>query len=465
MESQKTPSVLSTEHVAEKAVIVGLFDSGIQKYDEISSAAFIDELQGLAEAAGVEVVASLVQHRSTPHPATCLGQGKVEELKALVEMHEAVVVIFNNDLLPSQAKNLEEELKVKVLDRTELILDIFAVRAQTYEARLAVELAQLEYSMPRLKRMWTHLSRQTQGGVGLRGPGEKQLEVDRRLAQKRINALKRDLDVIHQRKQREVSGRKSANTVSLVGYTNAGKSTLLNALTGADVFVKDQLFATLDTRTRRWELPDWGCILLSDTVGFIRNLPHHLVASFRATLEEAVCADLLIHVADGANPAVFSQIQAVNNVLQDLGIDEKQTLLVINKADDFAPWDENGGENLAASLEDKLKLGDISGIARYRKLKEMYPNALFISANKKLGFEKLNQRVTETLSQNYACVELVFSSANGKFLAALSQNGEILSQEFFDNGTVKIECRIPERFLKVLPSGVQLTPCKKYLYG
>ena len=244
-------------------------------------------------------------------------------------------VIFDNDLTPGQTRNLEKALQVKVLDRTELILDIFATHAQTYEARLAVELAQLEYSLPRLKRMWTHLSRMKLG-VGMRGPGEKQLEVDRRLVERRIHELRNELRTIEQRKERQVAGRRGHMTVSLVGYTNAGKSTLMNRLTPADVLVEDKLFATLDTRTRRWQLPHWGPVLLSDTVGFIRDLPHRLIASFKATLEEARQADLLLHVADASSPAVLDQISAVYDVLEEIGIQEKDTLLVLNKIDNLA---------------------------------------------------------------------------------------------------------------------------------
>ena len=444
---------VSTAKRPERAVLASVSQTN---YSPEESDAFIEELAGLAAAAGVEVTATLVQRRANPHPATCLGQGKVDELKALVELHQADVVIFNNDLSPSQTRNLETELKVKVLDRTELILDIFAIRAQTYEAKLAVELAQLEYSMPRLKRMWTHLSRQTKGGVGLRGPGEKQLEVDRRLAQKRINDLKSALDDIHKRKQREVTARSSSNTISLVGYTNVGKSELINALTHSDVFVKDQLFATLDTRTRRWEIPSWGCVLVSDTVGFVRDLPHHLIASFRATLEEAVRADLLLHVADGSNPDVFSQIEAASEVLRDLGVDEKQTLLVINKSDLFAPWDESGNENLGEALEEKLQEGDISGIGRYRRLKQAFPNAVFISAGKKIGLDRLAEKVVEALSRNYADVELSFSSGDGKFLSFLSEHSAIESRQFNEDGTVSVVCKIAERFLNALPQNIQV---------
>ena len=279
--------------VREAAVLVGVLLP-----DDRTSDSPLEELEGLAQAAGARVVGQLTQRREKPDPATYMGKGKVDSLKRLVDSVEAEVVLFDNDLSPGQTRNLERDLEVKVLDRTELILDIFAGRARTYEARLAVELAQLEYSLPRLKRLWTHLSRQKKG-MGVRGPGEKQLESDRRLVEKRINDLRSELAAIHRRKEREVATRRDVRTVSLVGYTNAGKSTLLNLLTGADVLTQNALFSTLDTRTRRWHLPGWGPILLSDTVGFIRGLPHHLIASFRATLEEARQADLLLHVADG----------------------------------------------------------------------------------------------------------------------------------------------------------------------
>ena len=269
---------------------------------------------------------------NAPDAATYLGRGKVEELTSLAAAKDADVVIFDNDLSPGQTRNLEKAVGLKVLDRTELILDIFASRARRPRPGWPSSWPNYEYAMPRLKRMWTHLSRQKKG-VGLRGPGETQLEEDRRLVENRIKDLRRQLDAIERRKEREVAARRDVMTVSLVGYTNAGKSTLMNALTGAGVFVQDALFATLDTRTRRWQLPGWGPVLLSDTVGFIRDLPHHLIESFKATLEEARQAHLLLHVADGANPAVYDQIAAAYPVLEEIGIQQKDTLLVINKVD------------------------------------------------------------------------------------------------------------------------------------
>jgi GTP-binding protein HflX len=364
----------------------------------------LEELYGLATTAGTEVADELVQRRSTPDHSTYLGKGKVEELRLMVERHDADVVIFDNDLSPAQTRNLEKAIGAKVLDRTELILDIFAAGARTHESRLAIELAQLEYSLPRLKRMWTHLSRQAMG-VGMRGPGEKQLEVDRRLAQKRIHDLKQELSKVEQRREQQVSARKEAPTVSLVGYTNAGKSTLMNALTEADVLAEDKLFATLDTRTRRWQLAGWGTVLLSDTVGFIRDLPHSLVASFKSTLEETRQADLLMHVADASSPTVFDQISAVYSVLTELGIEEKDTLLVLNKID------------------------AIRNPAVLNRVLDRYPNAIPVSARGKKGLSALVEAVGETLGREFLDIEVDVDPSNGKLLAYLSAKGEVLSRE------------------------------------
>ena len=381
----------------------------------------LDEVQGLGETAGAIVVAGLTQRKEKPTPATFLGKGKVEELKQLVEFHAADVVLFDNNLSPAQNRNLEVELQVKVLDRTELILDIFATNARTYEARLAVELAQLQYALPRLKRMWTHLSR-LKMGVGMRGPGEKQLETDRRLVEKRIHDLKAELKKVEARKERQVGSRRGTMTVSLVGYTNAGKSTLMNALTKADVLAEDKLFATLDTRTRRWHLPQWGPVLLSDTVGFIRDLPHDLIASFKATLEETRQADLLLHVADASNPKVLDQIVAVYDVLKEIGVEEKDTLLVLNKID---------------SMSDSSRLSAI-----YNR----YPNAIPVSAHTGEGFERLHSVVGDALSRTFQDVDIETSVGNGKLLAYLAAKGEIRSTQYNED-TVRIHCRIPQKYL------------------
>ncbi|MGC6442264.1 MAG: GTPase HflX [Rubripirellula sp.] len=377
----------------------------------------LEELHGLAKTAGTEVVDELIQKRENPDHSTYLGKGKVEELRLMVEQHNADVVIFDNDLTPAQVRNLEKATKAKVLDRTELILDIFAAGARTHESRLAIELAQLEYSLPRLKRMWTHLSRQAMG-VGMRGPGEKQLEVDRRLAQKRIHDLKEELSKVERRREREVEARHDIPTISLVGYTNAGKSTLMNALTHAEVLAKDKLFATLDTRTRRWSIPDWGTVLLSDTVGFIRDLPHSLVASFKSTLEETRQADLLIHVADASSPSVFQQIHSVYLVLKELGIEAKDTLLVLNKVD------------------------AIYGSQSLNRILDRYPHAIPVSAKTEEGFETFIDRVGQALSREFLDIEVDLEHSDGKLLSYLSEKSEVISRHFGED-FVTLCVRIP----------------------
>jgi GTP-binding protein HflX len=405
---------------SESAILVGVQLAGDRSQNGHHGGDPLDELAGLVETAGAEVVGRITQNRPSPDPATYIGQGKVEEIKQFVEAIDADVVVFDNDLSPAQIRNLEEAFKVKVLDRSEIILDIFSTRAQTHEARLAVELAQLEYSLPRLKRMWTHLSRMKMG-VGMRGPGEKQLETDRRLVEKRINDLRNDLKKIEERKERAVAARSDRMTVSLVGYTNAGKSTLMNKLTDANVLAEDKLFATLDTRTRRWHLPGWGPVLLSDTVGFIRDLPHHLIASFKATLEEARQADLLIHVADASNPAALDQILAVYCVLQEMGIDEKDTILALNKVD---------------QVEDTTAI---------ESLRTRYPNAVLISAFTGEGMSQLAKTVSESLSRDFLDLEIQMDAGNGKLLAFLSQYGEVLSRTYVENRVV-VHCRIAQKY-------------------
>jgi GTP-binding protein HflX len=404
----------------EKAVLVRVILPGQVVGDDP-----LEEITGLVKTAGARIVSGMVQRRETPDVTTYLGKGKVEELKGVVGHHDADVVIFDNDLAPSQTRNLERALGVKALDRTELILDIFASNAKTYESRLAVELAQLEYSLPRLKRMWTHLSR-IKAGIGMRGPGEKQIEEDRRLVEKRIHDLKSELHDIEKRKERLVASRGDRLAVSLVGYTNAGKSTLMNALTGAGVYAADKLFATLDTRTRRWMLPSWGPVLLSDTVGFIRDLPHSLIASFKATLEESRQADLLLHVADASNPAVLEQISAVYDVLRELSIEEKDTLLVLNKIDRLADY------------------------AELAKVLQRYPNAIPVSARTREGFDQLHKAASEALSRSFADLDVETSVANGRMLAYLAAHGEVLDRHYHDDDRVLIHVRLPQRHLGAL---------------
>lgn len=380
------------------------------------------ELRGLAETAGATVVAELTQKRHDIHLATYIGSGKLRELKLLVEACDADVVMFDNDLSPAQVKNLETAINVKVLDRSEVILDIFAERARTLESRLQVELAQLEYALPRLKNMWTHLSRQKGGGIGLRGPGETQLEVDRRLAGKRIRDLKEKITLVQARKEREVESRRGEFTVSLVGYTNAGKSQLMKALTKSDVIIKNQLFSTLDTRTRSWMIRDFGKVLLSDTVGFIRDLPHHLVASFKATLEEARQARLLLHVVDASNPQAEMHIESVNRVLKELGVHDRPTLLVLNKID---------------KVVDPTTL-DV--------LNAHHANAVTVSGLTGKGLDELTDRVVEMLSRDFVKIEVKLPASNGKLLAFLNAHADIFRQEYREE-SVLIRGQLPRHLL------------------
>jgi GTP-binding protein HflX len=381
-----------------------------------------DEIRGLAETAGASVVGELTQKRQEINVGTYIGRGKLKELTELVGASEADVVMFDNDLSPAQVKNLEKALDVKVLDRSEVILDIFAERARTQESRLQVELAQLEYSLPRLKNMWTHLSRQKGGGIGLTGPGETQLEVDRRLAGKRIRDLKEKIALVQARKEREVDSRRGESTVSLVGYTNAGKSQLMNRLTNADVYVKNQLFSTLDTRTRQWPIRDFGKVLLSDTVGFIRDLPHHLVASFKATLEEARQAKLLLHVVDASSPQAEMHIEAVTAVLKELGCGANPTLLVLNKCDKIA-------DHTALDV-----------------LKAKHPKAVAISGLSGEGVPELTDTVVEQLSKTFATIEVTAPAANGKLLAFLNAHADIFRQEYRGEQVV-VRCNLPRHLL------------------
>lgn len=416
---------------AEKAflVSVSLTDRAFSSQDPL------EEIRGLASSAGAIIVGEMIQKRHGVVPATYIGKGKLDELVMQVEMTGADVVLFDNDLSPAQVRNLEKATKIKVLDRSELILDIFASRARTVESRLQVELAQLEYALPRLKRMWTHLSR-IAAGIGMRGPGETQLEEDRRIVGYRIRDLKNKLHEVQARKEREVMSRQGENTVSLVGYTNAGKSTLMNALTGAGVGVEDRLFSTLDTRTRQWQLKEWGKVLLSDTVGFIRDLPHHLIASFKATLEETRQAKLLLHVVDASSPHVEDQITSVKKVLTNLKCDQTPTLLVFNKIDKIVD------ESILHVL-----------LARH-------PKAVTISAANKRGLDQLREAVITALSSEFVKLKVETSCGNGKLLAYLAAAAEIIRQEFVEEKAILV-CSIPKHLVHKLEGpGVTITILK-----
>ncbi|WZO95869.1 GTPase HflX [Isosphaeraceae bacterium EP7] len=410
----------ATSDQREKAVLVKVLLPG----GDFNPEDPLDEIQGLAKTAGLTIAGSMLQRRQHVDIATYIGSGKVDELKGLVDAHEADLVVFDNDLGPAQTRNLEKALTVKVIDRTEVILDIFATRASTHEAHLQVELAQLEYALPRLKRMWTHLSRY-KGGIGVRGPGEKQLEEDRRLVGQRIQDLKAKLSKVQARKEREVAGRNDVATVSLVGYTNAGKSTLMNALTKAEVLVEDKLFATLDTRTKRWSFRGGGYVLLSDTVGFIRDLPHTLVASFKATLEEARQADLLLHVVDASSPEAEKQVQAVDTVLRELGLDKQPTILVLNKAD---------------------KVADRSFLD---VLRAQHTNSVTISAVGGDGIGDLEHAVRQALDERAVDAEVVIDVGNGKVLSYLAQHARVETRTY-DDEHVTLQCRVPRKCLDFL---------------
>lgn len=386
----------------------------------------LDELAELTRTAGARVVARLYQRAEHPHAGSYFGKGKLQELKQLCEATNANLVVADTDLSPAQVRHMEEQLLLRVVDRSELIIDIFAIHARTQQARLQVELAQLQYQAPRLKRMWTHLSRITgAGGIGSRGPGEKQIEVDRRIVRRSIQDLRERLAGIEARRERQAR-RPGAYAVALVGYTNVGKSTLMRALTGADVYIADQLFATLDTRTRKWDLGSALHVLLSDTVGFIRNLPHHLVASFHATLEEVREADLLLHVVDAGDPDVSERIEVVRDVLNQIGASAVPEVLVLNKIDLVSDAVE------LTILERRLG-------ARLR-----------VSAASGEGLEELRNLVRERASSVLRTVNLRVPAADGKTLAFLSRVGRILSSRYDEQDICHISATVPPGSLSEL---------------
>ena len=405
----------------ERAVLVTAVLRTRNDYDGLA------ELTALAESAGAIVCDRFQQKIRTINPTTYIGKGKADQLAARVKQFKADVVIFDNDLSPRQIRELEKIIEVKVLDRSELILDIFATRAKTRQAKLQVELAQLEYTYPRLARMWSHLDSVAGagggtavgavGGIGTRGPGEQQLEIDRRLVNKRITQLKRELSYIDKRRIREIDGRAGLFKICLVGYTNAGKSTLLNTVTGAGVLVEDRLFATLDTRTKKWTLIGGAEVLLSDTVGFVKNLPHQLVASFKATLEEAINADLLLHIVDVSNAEAIRQIESVNSVLAEIGCNEAPILEVFNKVD------------------------IVRKISELEMLQTLYPDAVCISAKTGLGLEQLSGAVLARYKGAELLLRVASSQSNGKVQSFLRAYGRVLKEQYLD-GSVLIDAKL-----------------------
>jgi GTP-binding protein HflX len=418
----------------ERAVVVGVEwrNSRWQVGDSL------DELTELAETAGVEIVGRYTQRLDTPNPATFVGKGKLDEIRLAKAHLDYSVVLFDDELSPGQQRHIEDALDVKVIDRTGLILDIFARRAQTHEGRLQVELAQLEYRLPRLTRLWSHLSRQAVGGVGLRGPGETQLESDRREIRLRITQVKHELEDVrtHRELHRERRRRAAVPIVAFVGYTNAGKSTLLNLLTDAGVLAEDKLFATLDPTTRRLRLPSGQEVLVTDTVGFIQKLPTKLVAAFRSTLEEITEATLLIHVLDITHPNAAEQADTVREVVADLGAGAKPVVTALNKIDRL-------GDAAPAALAQELGLSD-----------DYVP----ISALDGRGLPALLAAIDAMLARDLAPVAVLLPHARGDIVQLLRERGHLRRVDYGEAG-IEVEATVPARYLsQVMAAGTSLTP-------
>ncbi len=387
-----------------------------------SVAEHLEELERLVDTAGAIVVGEVTQQIDKPNPATYLGKGKVDELRDEITARSASLVVFDDELSPSQGKNIEDATGQRVMDRAELILDIFATRARSSEAKMQVELAQLQYMLPRLTRMWAHLEK-FRGGIGVRGPGETQLETDRRLINHRIKILKQRLQEVQKSREVQRSGRRDAFRASLVGYTNAGKSSILRRI-GKDpnVFVEDRLFATLDPLTREIDLGENSKALVTDTVGFIRKLPHNLVASFRATLEEVNDADLLLHVIDASHPNWEEQRQVVDQVLAELGAAEKPVLYVFSKTDAIP------GPELAALQA---------------RIRPVLPNSVFVTSMTEEGLEPLRRSLLASVRKNTELVEIRLPASDGKLLAEIYRDANVLNQRTHD-GQLVISARLDE---------------------
>lgn len=403
------------ERLEERVVLLAI-TSG----DEEEVQRSLDELGELAKTAGAEVVTRVVQSRTAPDRATYIGSGKIEEVKEVMYTLDANGVICDDELSPAQMRNLQEALGAKVMDRTLLILDIFAGRAQTREGKIQVELAQLRYRASRLSGLGRSLSR-LGGGIGTRGPGETKLEVDRRVISERISSLKRDLSEIRAHRDLIWSGRKRKHipTAAIVGYTNAGKSTLLNTLTDAGILAEDALFATLDPTTRLYELPGGTQVLLVDTVGFIRKLPHHLIEAFRSTLEEATFADLIIHVADASNPNLYQQMQTVYETLHELGADEKPIITLFNKCD------------LISDAHD-VPLRDLRA-----------DRSLIVSAKHGKGLEEVGGAIEEILRDGQICIERVIPYEKTGLISQIREMGELVEASYQDDG-IHIRAYVPK---------------------
>lgn len=392
----------------EKALMVGVIHGNV---DEATTYEHLEELELLADTAGAEVVGQVTQRLNKLKPQFLVGKGKADEIIGQAEALGAQLIIFDNDLTPAQAKNFMNLAdNLKVIDRSALILDIFRQHARSREAKTQVELAHLEYLLPRLTRQWTHLERQM-GGIGARaGMGETQIEVDRRLIRTRISKLKKELEKIDQERIVQSRGRKKFFRVALVGYTNAGKSTLMNALSAADVYVQDQLFATLDTTIRQVDINDTHQILLSDTVGFVRKLPHDLVASFRSTLKEVVDADLLLLVLDASSPHVIDHFKTINNVLEEITAGDKRSLIVLNKID---------------------LVEDINAL---NQLKQSFTEAVIISALDQLRMDDLLNSIQSIMDENFQTIEVDIPFSNGKIISEIQADTEVLDREYYDEG-------------------------------
>ncbi|MDH3592581.1 MAG: GTPase HflX [Planctomycetota bacterium] len=406
----------------ERVILVGvLLPQSPDTYEEP-----LEELGRLAATAGGIEVGRVTQRRQRPTASTYLGKGKAMEIAELARETDAEVVLVDADLSPAQLRNLERLFSCRVVDRTELILDIFALHARTYQAKLQVELAQAQYLLPRLKRMWTHLNREGGTGqsaaIGTRGPGEKQIEIDRRLLRRRISELIAELKQIEARRKRMAESRSEFFTVSLVGYTNAGKSTLLRRLTGSTTYIADQLFATLDTQTRSWPLPGNKQVFLSDTVGFIRDLPHHLVASFNATLEEVRAANLILHVIDGSHPDAQLHMDAVEQVLEGLVDKDTPRIAVFNKFD---------------RVEDPLDV---------RLLAAGFENSVFCSATTGEGIDALTDAVVKHIHDAQMEARFTVPVSAGKLLAFLADRGTVLDRDY-DGSEVSVRVRLSARDL------------------